>query len=248
MFHRILVLTDNDYLLNEFTKLADRITARVDAVTFNYAFSYNNKALAEKFQDAEWIRSLNIRQESASIIENYDLVISLHCKQLFPAGLVNSVRCINVHPGLNPYNRGWFPQVFSILNHLPAGATIHEIDEELDHGPVICQKEVRIEDHDTSLSAYDKILAAELELLDTHLLSIVQDNYSTTTVAEGNINLKSDFNKLCALDLSNVDTLKNHIDLLRALSHGDYLNAYFLDENNKKVYLKIEIKPDAGQE
>src|SRR5690349_163732 len=66
-----------------------------------------------------------------------DVVISLHSKQIFPPGLVSGARCVNVHPGLNPFNRGWTPHVFSLVNGLPAGATIHEIDAEIDHGAII---------------------------------------------------------------------------------------------------------------
>ena len=53
---------------------------------------------------------LNVHKQVSNITKNYNLVMSIHCKQLFPTELVNNVRCVNVHPGLNPYNRGWFPQ------------------------------------------------------------------------------------------------------------------------------------------
>ena len=74
--------------------------------------------------------TINVKDDGPWIIENFDVVISGHCKQLFPEKLVNGALCINIHPGLNPHNRGWFPQVFSILNGKPLGATIHVIDEE----------------------------------------------------------------------------------------------------------------------
>ena len=51
---------------------------------------------------------------------------------MFPVDMVRNYRCINVHPGLNPYNRGWFPQTFSLVNHFPVGVTIHEMDAHLD--------------------------------------------------------------------------------------------------------------------
>ena len=35
-----------------------------------------------------------------------------------------------------------------------------------------------------------------------------------------------------------------HIDLLRALSHGDFKNAYFLDNKNEKIRVKIELKKE----
>jgi methionyl-tRNA formyltransferase len=96
------------------------------------------------------------------ILGNFDLVFSIHCKQIFPKELVNGLKCINIHPGYNPVNRGWYPQIFSILNDLPVGATIHEIDEALDHGGIIARALVPKYSYDTSKSLYDRILEKEI--------------------------------------------------------------------------------------
>lgn len=241
MYTRVLVISDNEYLLNQFRPLAERLTEHAHSVDFTYTCSPNNTTLLSRYEGKDMIRPLQVKTETAYIIQHFDLVISLHCKQLFPPELVRAVRCINVHPGLNPYNRGWFPQVFSILNQLPAGATIHEIDEQLDHGPVICQKQVKLESYDTSFSAYNKILQAELELLEENLIPILENRYTRTVMPEGNVNLKADFDQLCELDMGHTDTLQNHLNLLRALTHGDYANAFFIDENGRKVFVKVEL-------
>ncbi len=147
------------------------------------------------------------------IIQEYDLVFSLHCKQLFPSDIVNNVRCINVHPGLNPHNRGWFPQVFSIINKLPIGVTIHEMDEELDHGPIIVQKELVIKIWETSYDVYKRIQELEIELIKENLLRIINNNYKAfLPVSEGNINLKKDFNELCEIDLDKKVSYREAID------------------------------------
>jgi methionyl-tRNA formyltransferase len=52
---------------------------------------------------------LNDDQCVSDLKESYHLILSFNCKQIFPADLVSSVTCKNVHPGFNPYNRGWFP-------------------------------------------------------------------------------------------------------------------------------------------
>jgi methionyl-tRNA formyltransferase len=74
------------------------------------------------------------------------------------------MRCINIHPGLNPYNRGWYPQVFAINNGLPHGATIHEMDDKIDHGDIIYQKSVDIKLSDTSKTLYERVLDTEIFL------------------------------------------------------------------------------------
>lgn len=240
---KVLLITDNEALLSRYQELVkQKGLDQSEDYAFQYAFSFRNKAMKEKYAGQDWIRPVNVKTETEELVSAYDLIFSLHCKQLFPAALVSGVRCVNVHPGLNPHNRGWFPQVFSIINGKPSGATIHEIDEDLDHGGIIAQKEVKIESWDTSLTAYNKILDAELELLDTHLEAILAGTYETTSPEEGNLNLKKDFDALCQIDMEETGTFREHIDRLRALTHGQYENAYFIDEEGNKIYLKLELR------
>lgn len=243
MAKKILVISDNEPLVNRFKALIG--AGLFDGHVFDFAFSPRNTALAEKFAGSAAFFPINVKTQYGDIIAGYDLVVSLHCKQLFPPDLVRGIRCVNVHPGLNPFNRGWFPQVFSILNGKPCGATIHEIDEQLDHGGIIAQKEVAIESWDTSLTAYNKILDAEMELIEAHMPAIIEGNYTTTTPSqEGNLNLKKDYDALCQIQLTDTDTFQNHLNRLRALTHGSYMNAYYLDENGRKVFLKLELFPE----
>jgi dTDP-4-amino-4,6-dideoxyglucose formyltransferase len=142
-----------------------------------------------------------------------------------------------VHPGLNPYNRGWFPQVFSILNKMPLGATIHEIDEKLDHGPILVQKEVPVHACDTSLTAYNRVLDAEIDLMRNNLCDILNDTIVAKPMPyEGNLNLKANFDALCELDLDKVQTIGETIDLLRALTHGSYKNGFLLISKPERKY------------
>jgi len=192
------------------------------------------------------IEAISVKNEYEQISKIYDLIISLHCKQLFPKELVKGIRCINVHPGLNPHNRGWFPQVFSILNGLPTGATIHEIDEHLDHGAIIAQSTVPNYTWDTSIDIYNRVVEMELILLEQYLIPIVQNEYSSIIPKEeGNLNLKKDFDMLCELDPNKVQSIGKTIDLLRALTHGEYKNAYFIDSvTGKKVFVSIDLQPE----
>jgi methionyl-tRNA formyltransferase len=244
---RILVLSDNLFLVEKF--IAIYLSKGLSKDLINIAFSPKGSPLRE-IQSIDGLIpfALNIKSDYTHVIENYDLVFSIHSKQIFPAELVQKVRCINVHPGLNPHNRGWFPQVFSILNKLPLGATIHEIDEELDHGKIIVQKEVPIYANDTSLTAYNRVQEAEVVLLEMYLDSIIEGDYEAKSMNEiGNLNLKNDFYKLCELDLTKTQTIGETIDLLRALTHGNYKNAWFYDEKTgNKIYVSVELEVISG--
>ena len=242
-YNRVLVISDNLVLINAFFNL----TSHIEDLFVEYACTKWNLELINSKELPVKIVGINIKQEQNEVAAKYNLVFSLHCKQLFPDALVRNVKCINVHPGYNPYNRGWFPQVFSIINGHPAGATIHEIDEHLDHGLIIDRKSIKINAWDTSIDIYNRVQQLEIELLQKNLISILEGTHKTTSPEiEGNINLKKDFNELCHLNLEASGTVGSTINLLRALTHGKYPNAFFIDpETGKKVFVKILLTPES---
>ena len=233
----ICVFTDNSYIYEGFSALLPRFPEH----RFDFFYSPWNAG----FSPRENFRPLRLREQNDAFVDGYDLFLSLHSKQLFPDRLVENHLCINVHPGLNPHNRGWFPQVFSILNGLPCGVTIHKMDTELDHGPILWQEELPQYPWDTSRDIYDRILAKELAMLERHLPDLLAGNYTLTPMAgEGNINYKRDFDELCRIDRSAPATYGQVIDHLRALTHPPYQNAYFVDEDGKKVYVGITLRKE----
>jgi methionyl-tRNA formyltransferase len=155
---------------------------------------------------------------------------------------VSNHLCFNLHPGYNPVNRGWYPQVFAILYDLPIGATFHIIDEELDNGDIIARRFVEKKEYDTSYTLYNRIIECEISLWEENILSVLEDNYKRRKPEDsGNLFLKRDFNTLLNLNLQNVGTLQDHITLLRALTFDGYKNAYYFDSEGVKVYVSISL-------
>lgn len=234
-YKKILVLSDNKEIAEGFVKIINTLEIPPNIFTFRTSQNPFNIANIN-------IETLILKNNIEKIILEFDLLLSLHCLQIIPEDIVKSVKCINIHPGFNPYNRGWYPQVFSIINGLPAGATIHEMDEQIDNGPLIAQKQVAVEPCDTSLSLYEKIKDVEFELLEQNIKSILSGNYITSSISGGNINTKNDFKNLCFIDTDEITTFGKAINKLRALSHGDFKNAYFVDEETgKKIFVKIQL-------
>lgn len=247
-YKSILILTDNEYLYSKVNELIPGKFAMTDLDRVHFRFSHNNTKFIEKYLSNDF-SALNVKTDCDKITEEYDLIFSLHCKQLFPEKLVNAVTCVNVHPGFNPYNRGWFPQIFSILNGMPIGATIHIMDKQLDHGPIIAQQQLPIHPWDTSLTLYNRILDLELDLLKKNIVPIITGNFKTVTPKEdGNMNSKSDFDKLQELDKDRVDTFENFINYLRALTHGDHKNCFFYDKDGNKIYIRVLLEKEKKNE
>lgn len=74
-------------------------------------------------------------------------------------------RIINIHPSLLPK----FPGLESWKQALVAGetvtgCTVHYVDEQIDHGRILAQKEVRILPNDTAESLHTRIQVLEHEL------------------------------------------------------------------------------------
>lgn len=243
---KVLVIIDNVRLYDAIKQIVHERN-RPD-VEFTFRHSVKRSAIwdHEDFRDDS--RALDVTADVQSIAAEYDVVMSVHCLQFFPRELVEKVRCINIHPGYNPLNRGWYPQIFAIINDLPIGATIHEMDEKLDHGPVIARRLVEKHVWDTSLTIYERVLEQELYLFRENFDAIVDGTYETITPEDGgNFFSKADFEQVCKIDLGRKGTFGEFYNLMRALSHGEFRNAYFVDEaSGEKIYLKLEIDRESG--
>ena len=239
---KILVVSDNPILVSFFQSEC-AIQKVSESHGIDYRYSAVNKDPGGMVNLGATPIDVKDSQFLVSAKNDYGLILSLHCKQIFPSELVTSVVCINVHPGFNPYNRGWYPQVFSIINGKPIGATIHVMDEDVDHGGIIDQASVDVRSNDTSLDIYERVVELEKLLIRKNLLEIVNGEFSTITPEiDGNYNSIRDFKSLCKLDLYAQATLREHIDLLRALSHGEFKNAYFIDKHGKKIFVRLALE------
>ncbi len=234
----VFLLSDNKKMFFEIK----RILGSIADLHVDFYCSPESQKTFENEISKKLITPKNIKRNFAILARTYDLGISCHSKQIFPPDLVKSVRCINIHPGFNPHNRGWYPQIFSIINGFPAGATIHEMDPKIDHGAVIVQEQVEIFSNDTSLSLYNRILKKEVELLEININRILRNEYTPSPLEnDGNFNTKQDFRKLCEIDLDRKVTYREAINKLRALSHDPYSNAYFYDKDGRKIYISIKL-------
>jgi methionyl-tRNA formyltransferase len=237
---QVLVISDNPILAERFEK---EVWSLVDSCQYELSFRCSPYSRPADFALLHPISKIDLRNKDdvKTILGNY-LILSIHCKQLFPKELVNTVRCINVHPGYNPINRGWYPQVFAIIENLDIGATIHEIDNHLDHGKILIREKVQKYEYDTSLSLYNRIIDKEIELLKSNIQVILDNSYKGFLPEDnGTLRLKKDFNKLLQLDLCEKLTMGEAISRLRALTHEDYKNAYYFDEIGNKIYISLNL-------
>ena len=97
-----------------------------------------------------------------------DLIVVTAYGQLLPAGVLNLPRygCLNVHASLLPAYRGAAPIQWAVINgERVSGVSIMQMDEGLDTGAILAQREVTLEADETGGSLFDRLSAAGAELL-----------------------------------------------------------------------------------
>ena len=71
---------------------------------------------------------------------------------------------INTHPSLLPFGRGKDPNYWAIVDQTPYGVSLHFVNELVDSGPVIFQKEIIFDWEDTGETLYLKAQKSLIEL------------------------------------------------------------------------------------
>ena len=105
-----------------------------------------------------------------------DIIITCAYGQINPKEVLNYPKygCINVHASLLPKLRGGAPIHHAIIDgYDKTGITIMYMDEAMDSGDIISQREVVIDKEDTMESLHDKLRIVGKELLLSTLPSIL---------------------------------------------------------------------------
>jgi phosphoribosylglycinamide formyltransferase-1 len=130
------------------------------------------KGRAREDHDAEIISELKKRNVELVCLAGYMRLLSKEFVRAFPN------RIINIHPSLLPAFKGLDAQRQAVEYGVKvSGCTVHFVDEALDHGAIITQKTVSVEDNDTAESLAARILEHEHSLYIEALKKIVRRNY-----------------------------------------------------------------------
>jgi len=116
----------------------------------------SHKGRTREDHDLEIISELKRRDVSLVCLAGYMRLLSGFFVKAFPH------RILNIHPSLLPA----FPGLDAQRQALEYGAritgcTVHLVDEELDHGPIVLQRAVEIRDDDSVESLSARILEQE---------------------------------------------------------------------------------------
>ncbi len=109
--------------------------------------------------EAELVQMLRDAGVELVVLAGFMRVLKSSMLEVFPR------RILNIHPSLLPK----FPGLFAWKQALAAGekitgCTVHYVDEQIDHGDIIAQRDVPILPNDTAETLHARIQIAEREL------------------------------------------------------------------------------------
>lgn len=166
----------------------------------------------------------------------FDYILRPEFLDLFPAGVVN------LHPSYLPYNRGQYPNVWSIVERTPAGVTLHYIDAGVDTGDIIAQRQVPVEPVDTGETLYRKLEQVCVELFKETWPLIRSGEASRISQGqlEGTYHRTRDVEQIDHIELDRAYRAGDLIDVIRARTFHPFPGAYFV-HRGRKVYLRLEL-------
>ena len=115
-----------------------------------------SKGKEREEHDPEVVSALQEHQVDLVCLAGYMRLLSPWFVQQFPR------RILNIHPSLLPAFPGLGAQEQAFAYGVKiAGCTVHFVDEELDHGPIIVQQAIEVLDDDDEHTLADRILQRE---------------------------------------------------------------------------------------
>ena len=120
------------------------------------AFAIPSIGMEREAHEAELIARLHQHAVDLVILAGYMRVLSPKFINAFPSAI------LNIHPSLLPAFPGLDVQQQAIdYGAKCSGCTVHFVDEAVDHGPIILQRPVPIQDLDTAATLTERILEQE---------------------------------------------------------------------------------------
>lgn len=189
-----------------------------------------------RLRQPEVLEAIKVLRPDVGLSVFFGYILRPDFLDLFPAGVVN------LHPAYLPYNRGAYPNIWSIVERTPAGVTLHYVDAGVDTGDIIARRQVPIEPVDTGATLYRKLEQACVDLFEETwpLIRSGQASRIPQGKEEGTYHRTQDVEQIDHIDFDRAYTTRELIDVIRALTFPPYPGAYFIHEG-RKVYLRLQL-------
>jgi len=110
--------------------------------------------------NTDWVNQLKELEPDLIVVTEYNLILPKKILDIPKYG------ALNIHPSLLPKWRGPSPIEYTLLNNdQETGVCIMKMDEQMDHGPVLGCKKIKIEKNDNAINLYEKLAFIGANLL-----------------------------------------------------------------------------------
>lgn len=174
-----------------------------------------------------------------------DYIFGIHFPLIIPKVVLEipKVGFMNLHPAYLPYNKGWNTPTWAILDQTPYGATLHFMEEKLDAGDIVLQKEIKVEFEDTANTLYQKTLDLEFEVFKEALPDLLTLKPTRSKQkAKGTAKSKNDLKDIQEIDLSKTYTGAEIIDKLRAHTTNRLDEAVYFIKDGERIAIQVNLK------
>lgn len=172
---------------------------------------------------------------------NIDLSVVVAYGKILPEALINipKFKTINIHYSLLPKYRGASPLESSLLNGDDiTGVSIQQMVFKLDSGPIITEKEVKIDINDTKEKLRDELTILGVNLLCEIIPKIVDKAINPKNQDESNVTFCTKINKEDGeIDLNGNPQV--NYNKYRAF-YGWPGVFFFINKHNKRIRVKIK--------
>jgi len=175
-----------------------------------------------------------------------DLILSVGFRSIVPKEVLAlpPLGAINFHKSLLPLHRGANPVFWTVLKNTRAGVSIHYMDEGIDTGRIIAQKELAFGLDDKAETLYRKLEELQLELFREVWPRLrLGEIQAFEQEGEPTYHVINDFKELRKIDEDKTVKVSEFINYLRAMTFPPFNNAY-IERDGKRYFVEISIKQE----
>jgi methionyl-tRNA formyltransferase len=200
-----------------------------------------------KLNSIDFLKYKNVNSEEfISIVSKYkcDLFVSMSFNQIFKSKIINlpKYKTINCHAGKLPFYRGRNVLNWVLINdEKDFGITVHFIDEGIDTGDIILQKNFKITDQDNYKTLLEKAYVECANILYEAILLFKKENIKSCKQNEiHNVGFYCNKRKKGDEILNWNQTSREVFNFVRAICKPGPCSRTFLDKKEMKIS-KVEL-------
>ncbi len=189
--------------------------------------------------DANFIEILKAESADVFIVASYGKILPKNLIELPPGNT------LNIHPSLLPQYRGASPLQAAILNDTKhTGVSIMRIDEEMDHGPIVAQKEITVNEWPT-YEVFEEMMAREGAIL---LATILPDWIAGKIAEKEQDHSAATYTKKSKKEDGLIDLSGDpYVNFRKIQAYHQWPQAYFMiSKNSKDMRVKITAASFSG--